>query len=71
MDLLEAVGGSRWPEQPLGLAVVGPVQRIDVVCTVCPQITPQRVSPLMNPGSRSSEIRTGKGQVGDVSERRL
>ena len=45
-DLLEAVGGSRRPEEPLCLAVVWSVQRVDVVRLVLPQITPQRVSPL-------------------------
>lgn len=35
-NLLETVGGSRRPEEPLSLAVVCSVQRVDVVCSVCP-----------------------------------
>lgn len=35
-NLLKTVGGSRLPEEPLSLAVVWSVQRVDVVYTVCP-----------------------------------
>ncbi len=45
-NLLKAVGGSRWPKEPLCLAVVWSVQRVDVVRLVRPYITPQRVSSL-------------------------
>lgn len=35
-NLLKTVGGSRWPEEPLCLAVVWPVERVDEVRTVRP-----------------------------------
>lgn len=39
-NLLETVGGGRWPEQSLRLAVSGPEQRVQVVCLVCTKMTP-------------------------------
>lgn len=45
-NVLKTVGGSRWPEEPLCLAVVWSVHRVDVVLAVCPQITPQGMRPL-------------------------
>lgn len=47
-NLLETVGGSRGSKEPLSLAVVRSVQGVGEVSTVCPQITPQGVGPLLH-----------------------
>lgn len=38
--LLETVGGGRWPERPLGLAVSGLVKRVQVVRLMSIKMTP-------------------------------
>lgn len=48
-NLLKTVGGSGGPEEPLGLAVSWPVQWVDVVAAIVPDVAPQRVGPLAQP----------------------
>ena len=52
--LLETVGGSIWPQNPLSLAVVRPVQRVHVVTPVLPQVEPQRVCLLTKPANTNN-----------------
>lgn len=51
-DLLETVGGSGGPEDPLSLAVSRPIQRVDVVAAIVPDVAPERVGPLAQPGHK-------------------
>lgn len=51
-NLLKTVGGSGGPEEPLSLAVSRPVQRVDVVAAIVPDVAPQRVSPFTQPGHK-------------------
>lgn len=49
-NVLKTVGGSGGSEEPLSLAVSRPVQRVDVVAAIVPDVAPQRVGPLAQPG---------------------
>lgn len=50
-DSLEAVGGGVGSEDALALAQLSLVQRVGVLCSVLPQLRPQRVSPLVKPAN--------------------
>lgn len=52
-NLLKTVGGSGGPEEPLRLAVSRPIERVDVVAAIVPDVAPQRVGPLAQPGHKN------------------
>lgn len=51
-NLLETVGGSGGPEDPLSLAVSRPIQRVDVVAAIVTDVAPERMGPLAQPGHK-------------------
>lgn len=61
-NLLKTVGGSGGPEEPLGLAVSRPVQWVDVVAAIVPDVAPQRVGPLAQPGHKYHKAVSTRGR---------
>lgn len=51
-NLLETVGSSGGPQDPLSLAVSRPIQRVDIVAAILPDVAPERVGPPAQPGHK-------------------
>lgn len=66
-NLLKAVGGGGGLEEPLSLAVSRPVQGVDVVAAIVPDVAPQRVGPLAQPGRKYHTAVSTRGRDGSAS----